>query len=70
MKMSPAACLRQELSIRKWKYRVYTTPLPVTLCKAVGLLPRGSFKSKRTYKCGVIFSPPSNELQDVFRGNT
>jgi len=68
--MFRSTCLGQDLSIRKCEYRSYIAPFPVKLCKAVGLFPRGSFKSKSTYKRGVAFSPPSNELQGAFGVNT
>jgi hypothetical protein len=68
--MSPSTFLYQDLSIRKYKYRVYIAPSPVKLCKAVGLFPRRSFKGKSTYKRGVALSSPSDELQDTFRVNT
>ena len=68
--MSRSACLGQDLSIRKYKYSIYIAPSLVKLCKAVGLFPRGSFKSKSTYKRGVALSSPSNELQGTFRVNT
>jgi hypothetical protein len=55
-KMSPPTFLYQDRSIRKYKRRVYITPSSVTFCKAVGLFPRGSFKSKSTCKRGVAFS--------------
>jgi hypothetical protein len=68
--MSPSTFLYQDLSIRKYKYRVYIALSPVKLCKAVGLFPRRSFKGKSTYKRGVALSSPSDELQDTFRVNT
>lgn len=75
MSLTLRRCLGRHVSakiypIRKYKYRVYIAPSPVRLRKAVGLFPRGSFKSKSTYKRGVAFSSPSNELQGAFRVNT
>src|SRR5947207_1663720 len=69
-KMSRSTCLGQDLSIRKYKYRVYIAPSPVKLCKAVGLFPTRKLQSESTYTRGVAFSSPSNELQGAFKVNT